>query len=194
MALVLSWIHLVHDKSISGDSQFYGCEFSATYFSILVLERGLTNASASQDFSWMCSFSLVAFRPLSVSWQPSYSCAFVSFEASCTYGPSRHSTSGCQEKQTPVPRPFLGPGQSVVIHGIWSLCIFWTTASLFNLRVSPSFIPGRCAEFHDILGEVMLLHLIAHVPPFSLMCHQIFFAIFIALKFKDVRSFLACWL
>ena len=121
----------------------------------------LRNSSERVPFSF-------CLPTLSVSWQPSYNGAFVSSDACCTYGPSRHSTSGCQEKQTPVPRPFLGPGQSVVICGIWSLCIFWTTASLFNLRVSPSFIPGHCAEFHDILGEVMLLHIKASVPQISL--------------------------
>ena len=34
-------------------------------------------------------------------------------------------------------------------------------------------IPGHHAKFHDLLGEVMLLHINSHVPPFSLMCHQI---------------------
>jgi hypothetical protein len=37
---------------------------------------------------------------------------------------SSHSIPKCQEKQTPEPCPFLGPGQSGVIHRIWALCNF----------------------------------------------------------------------
>jgi hypothetical protein len=37
---------------------------------------------------------------------------------------SNHPTPKCQEKQTPEPCPFRGPGQSIVIRKIWALCSF----------------------------------------------------------------------
>jgi hypothetical protein len=39
---------------------------------------------------------------------------------------SSHSTLECQEKQTPEPHPFLGPGRSGLIHRIWALCSFYS--------------------------------------------------------------------
>ena len=115
-------------KQYSGSYMWYGyllvtySFWCFPYELLLMVNVPLPNASASQDFSWMCSSSFVAFWPLYVSWQPSYHCAFVSSDACCACGPSRHSISGCQEKQTPVPRPFLGHGQSIVIRRIWSVC------------------------------------------------------------------------
>ena len=107
------------------DMDTYFITYSCCYFLyelLLMVHVPLQNASASQDFFWACSFLQIVFRPLTVSWQPSYNCAFVSSDACCACGPSRHSISECQEKQTPVPRPFLGPGQSVVSYRIWSVC------------------------------------------------------------------------
>ena len=57
-------------------------------------------------------------------------------DACYSCGSSRHSTSGCQEKQTPVPCPSLGPGQRFVIRGV-KVCLAFVP---FHLGVSPSFI------------------------------------------------------
>jgi hypothetical protein len=158
------------------------------YELLLMVNVPLPNASASQDFSWMCSSSFVAFWPLYVSWQPSYHCAFVSSDACCACGPSRHFISGCQEKQTPVPRPFLGPGQSVVSRRIWSVC---NSCSVQPSGIA-SFISGRCAKFHDILGKVMLLLPIkASVPQISLRWLSNLSCNFIASKFKEVGVILS---
>ena len=85
-------------------------------------QKGKRNTLCISVFLLSVLLFPICLPTLSVSWQPSYNCAFVSSDASCTYGPSRHSISECQEKQTPVPRPFLGPGQSVVSRRIWSVC------------------------------------------------------------------------
>jgi hypothetical protein len=53
---------------------------------------------------------------------------------------SSHSILEYQEKQTLVPRPFLGPGQSVVIHRIWAYVAF----VLFYLRVSLFYTKRLC--------------------------------------------------
>ena len=111
------------------------------------------------------------------------------FWCCCACGPSRHFISGCQEKQTPVPRPFLGPGQSVVIFWIWGLCTLCSVMSY--LRVS-----------HSLYQDVMLSFMISLVNwcsytsklpslKFHWGDHQIFLAIFIVLKTKEVGVLLS---
>ena len=96
-----------HDKSSLSESHFYVRDSATPSFYAYVYERMLTCAFTSQD-SPECSHlpSLVAFRPLSASWQPSCNCALKSSGARYSCGPSRHYLSVCLEKQTPVPRSF----------------------------------------------------------------------------------------
>ena len=111
------------DRICDMDTYFITYPCCCVLYELLLMVRvPLQIASASQKFFWACSFFLFVFRPFSVSWQPRYHCAFVSSDAGCTCSPPRHSIPGCQEKQTPVPRPFLGHGQSIVIRRIWSVC------------------------------------------------------------------------
>ena len=164
-----------------------------TFLLSMSLGRVLTNASASQDFSWMCSYSLVAFRPLSVSWQPGYNHASVYSDACCTCGPSRHSITECQEKQTPVPRPFLGPGQSIVIRRIWSVC---NSCSVQPSSIALFYTMTSCRVSWSRWWSDAITHQCScpsSIATSMKIDYQIFLAILLFWKPRKLVSFLACW-
>ena len=70
----------------------------------------------------------------------------------------KHVISGCQEKQTPVPRPLLGSSQSDVIPKSRG----FVASVLFYLKVSHSYILRGRAECHELINEVMLLSIPTH--------------------------------
>ena len=76
--------------------------------SALVVGRVLTRASA---ISWNCGQPFLTLNLLSdlyLSVDSQVSRALGCSDACYSCGSSRHSTSGCQEKQTPVPLPVAG--------------------------------------------------------------------------------------
>ena len=110
----------------------------------------------------------------------------------------RHFTSQCPEKQTPIPCPFLGSGQSVANPQIKRLCCF---CYVLSWSITLLYIKRSCWVSWTYWWSDAL------TPPYSrlsLSCSvsgmldrvywcgfQIFLAILIALKSKDI-CFLPC--
>ena len=140
----------------------------------------LSCASAtSWGCSWACVLLLNCCPTLVCRLAVKYYRALVCSDACYPCGPSRHSTSGCQDKQTQVPCPFLGPGQSIVIHRIrcfsslcsvqpWSVTLFyiqrsclvswrtwWSGALTFLIHLPPNYSGSRLLRMHiDVVIEL----------------------------------------
>ena len=120
--------------------------------------------------------------------------------ACCSCGPTDISLQDVWRKQTHILCPFLGSGQSVVIPRSRG----FVASVMFYLKVSHSYILKGHAGFHELINEVMLLHLLTHALPPSCSCtrmlgcvywcgYETFLAILLLWNPRTKVSFLA-WL